>query len=84
MIRHPSTGLPGCHPQRLVDPCCCSQVLDFSRSVLEDLSNFDVSGAWPVLLDEFVESLQARGAWHRFVEQFPEDLVPQRTSSVSR
>ena len=40
--------------------CCRSQVLDFSRSVLEDLSNFDVSGAWPVLLDEFVESLQAR------------------------
>jgi hypothetical protein len=41
------------------------QVLDFSRSVLEDLSNFDVSGAWPVLLDEFVESLQAC-YWPRF------------------
>ena len=49
-----------CHPQRRDGSCRRSQVLDFSRSVLEDLSNFDVSGAWPVLLDEFVESLQAR------------------------
>ncbi|GMH33844.1 hypothetical protein BSKO_01678 [Bryopsis sp. KO-2023] len=33
------------------------QVLDFSRQVREDLSNYDPSGAWPVLLDEFVDHL---------------------------
>ena len=34
------------------------QVLDFARGVHEDLSNYDPSGAWPVLLDEFVEALR--------------------------
>lgn len=34
------------------------QVLDFCRTVHEDLSNYDPSGAWPVLLDEFVDSLR--------------------------
>lgn len=30
-------------------------VYEFSRHVLPDLSNYDEDGAWPVLLDEFVE-----------------------------
>uniref|UniRef100_A0A8C2M2M7 DCN1-like protein n=1 Tax=Cricetulus griseus TaxID=10029 RepID=A0A8C2M2M7_CRIGR len=30
-------------------------VLEFSRTVHADLSNYDEDGAWPVLLDEFVE-----------------------------
>uniref|UniRef100_A0A061RC16 Defective in cullin neddylation protein n=2 Tax=Tetraselmis sp. GSL018 TaxID=582737 RepID=A0A061RC16_9CHLO len=34
------------------------QVLDFTRSVLEDLSNYDPAGAWPVLLDEFVDHIR--------------------------
>ncbi|KAK7096854.1 DCN1-like protein 5 [Littorina saxatilis] len=35
----------------------CS-VLEFSRSILPDLSNYDEDGAWPVMLDEFVEWLK--------------------------
>jgi len=37
-------------------------VLDFSRTVHEDLSNYDAASAWPVLLDEFVEALLAEAA----------------------
>lgn len=32
-------------------------VLEFSRCVHEDLSNYDRDGAWPVLIDEFVDGL---------------------------
>ncbi|XP_048121244.1 DCN1-like protein 5 isoform X2 [Alosa alosa] len=37
-------------------------VLEFSRTVNADLSNYDEDGAWPVLLDEFVEWQKARSA----------------------
>lgn len=30
-------------------------VLEFSRSISHDLTNYDEDGAWPVLLDEFVD-----------------------------
>ncbi|KAG1668789.1 DCN1-like protein 5 [Nymphon striatum] len=33
-------------------------ILEFSRTIIPDLSNYDVDGAWPVLLDEFVEWLK--------------------------
>lgn len=33
-------------------------ILEFSRTINVDLSNYDVDGAWPVMLDEFVEWLK--------------------------
>ncbi|GAX82015.1 hypothetical protein CEUSTIGMA_g9443.t1 [Chlamydomonas eustigma] len=36
------------------------QVVDFSRTIHEDLSNFDPSGAWTVLIDEFVEFVRTQ------------------------
>lgn len=35
-----------------------TQVLDFSRTVHEDLSNFDANGAWACILDDFVDYLR--------------------------
>ncbi|CAH1776609.1 unnamed protein product [Owenia fusiformis] len=32
-----------------------SNVLEFSRTILPDMSNYDEDGAWPVMLDEYVE-----------------------------
>lgn len=32
------------------------QVLEFTREVQTDLSNYDEEGAWPVIIDEFVDS----------------------------
>ncbi|KAJ0955688.1 putative defective-in-cullin neddylation protein [Helianthus annuus] len=34
-----------------------SQVLAFSRCVHENLEGYDPEGAWPVLIDEFVEHM---------------------------
>ncbi|XP_044761819.1 DCN1-like protein 4 isoform X2 [Coccinella septempunctata] len=33
-------------------------ILEFSKTISIDLSNYDVDGAWPVMLDEFVEWLR--------------------------
>lgn len=49
------------------------QVLDFCGSIHEDLSNYDASGAWPVLLDEFVE--------HQRQQQRLRNRVPQNMDS---
>ncbi|GKD45332.1 DCN1-like protein 1 [Tanacetum coccineum] len=38
-----------------------SQLLEFARSVDPTLSNYDAEGAWPYLLDEFVEYLKENG-----------------------
>lgn len=35
-------------------------ILDFSRTILPDLSNYDEDGAWPVLLDEFVDWIKSQ------------------------
>ncbi|XP_046425050.1 DCN1-like protein 5 isoform X2 [Neodiprion fabricii] len=33
-------------------------ILEFSRTISHDLTNYDLDGAWPVMLDEFVEWLK--------------------------
>ncbi|KAA0062796.1 DCN1-like protein 2 isoform X2 [Cucumis melo var. makuwa] len=38
-----------------------SQLLEFARTVEPTLSNYDAEGAWPYLIDEFVEYLNENG-----------------------
>ncbi|KAM1032322.1 hypothetical protein ACFX2I_035915 [Malus domestica] len=38
-----------------------SQLLEFARAVDSSLSNYDAEGAWPYLIDEFVEYLKENG-----------------------
>eukprot|EP00039_Didymoeca_costata_P020373 m.341021 g.341021 ORF g.341021 m.341021 type:complete len:240 (-) comp19735_c0_seq1:172-891(-) len=37
----------------------CS-VYEFAKTINEDLSNYDPSGAWPILLDEYVEHIKSQ------------------------
>jgi hypothetical protein len=38
------------------------QVLAFSRTIHEDLSNYDTCGAWPTLIDSYVGDVRCRAA----------------------
>ncbi|CAE1279991.1 DCUN1D4_5 [Acanthosepion pharaonis] len=38
-------------------------ILEFSRTIHTDLSNYDEDGAWPVMLDEFVEWLKEQNTF---------------------
>ena len=65
-----------------------TQVLEFTRQVRSDLSDFDPLGAWPVLIDDFVEHLCARQRDHPgmahgapgFVADFPHQAGSKRSS----
>ncbi|CAG9135384.1 hypothetical protein JYU34_017804 [Plutella xylostella] len=51
--------LEHCRRYRVVNRDQWSNILEFSRSVDRELSDYDTDGAWPVMLDEFVEWLRA-------------------------
>ncbi|CAD7698470.1 unnamed protein product [Ostreobium quekettii] len=48
------------HHNRAISKDTWVQLLDFKRTVAPDFSNFDPSGAWPYLIDEFVEHMAPR------------------------
>ncbi|KAI9314443.1 Cullin binding-domain-containing protein [Dichotomocladium elegans] len=47
-------------PVRVINKDQWSSLFDFCRTVPEDLSNYDSTSSWPVLLDDYVEWRQKR------------------------
>jgi len=44
--------------QKAISKDTWNQVLEFTRVINDDMSNYDPTGAWPIVLDEFVEYLK--------------------------
>lgn len=42
---------------RVINKDQWNNIFEFSRTINIDLSNYSIDGAWPVLLDDFVEYL---------------------------
>ncbi|MCO5581257.1 hypothetical protein L7F22_035135 [Adiantum nelumboides] len=45
------------HQRHAISEDTWKQLLEFSQNVNDDLSNYDPEGAWPVLVDDFVDSV---------------------------
>lgn len=48
------------HHNRAIAKDTWDQLLEFAKTIKPDFSNFDENGAWPYLLDEFVEYIQKK------------------------
>eukprot|EP00743_Colponemidia_sp_Colp-15_P001431 GILK01001569.1.p1 GENE.GILK01001569.1~~GILK01001569.1.p1 ORF type:complete len:269 (+),score=48.58 GILK01001569.1:61-807(+) len=48
------------HNKNAVNKDLWAMLLDFSRSINENFSNYDADGAWPVLIDDFVDYARKR------------------------
>lgn len=45
---------------RVINKDQWNNILEFSRTINVDLDNYSIDGAWPVLLDDFVDFLQRK------------------------